>query len=372
MDLLSCQEQIADLLSANSSWVNPSQNHLKAAKYLSYLGLLKIQERYYITCSYEEDHLDWPNVVNSNCDNEIFIDPDFNEACDDIICENCSRYILPNTYQKKRFHLLSVYLNSERIIDWFENQLSSSNLIWQRVERGVYHICSQGHIVSFIILDFCTEAIFLTIDRLKVHPTVIITLRKNLPNLLLTFSIVPIVDLFCQRKALIQIFQDAVRKGVPELIPNTSLQVLPTSYISLKRVELIVPKKLLELQVIEGTVYINNIEVINKKAVSCLNVFRVLFKQFLHNFETELPPEKHTLLSMNQLEKRLNLSLDADLEHQIRKPLNAIQRTIKTLLAKELGLNVERNDVIQTLGWPGSSGRDYGYRINPFTLTIKK
>lgn len=171
-------EQIADLLSSNSSWVNPSQNHIKAARYLFDLGWIQMQERYYIVCSCEEDYLDWPNVIDPSCSNEIFIDPDFDEACDDAICENCSRHILPNTYQKQRFHLLSIYLNIEKIIDWFETELNDSRLMWEKVEKGVYYVCNQGRTVNLIILDFCTDAIFLTIDKLRVHPTVLITLKK--------------------------------------------------------------------------------------------------------------------------------------------------------------------------------------------------
>ncbi|MDR1139419.1 MAG: hypothetical protein LBJ80_04175 [Rickettsiales bacterium] len=369
MLLQSFHEQIADLLSSNSSWVNPSQNHIKAARYLLDLGLIKMQERYYIVCSREEDHLDWPNVIDPSCSNEVFIDPDFDEACDDAICENCSRHILPNTYQKQRSHLLSIYLNIEKIIDWFETELNDSRLMWEKVEKGVYYVCNQGRIVNLIILDFCTDAIFLTIDKLRVHPTVLITLKKDIPNLLLSLYVVRMVELFCQLKTLTEIFQEAAKRGVPEVVENTSLQVLPASYISLKRVEPIVPTKLLELQVVKGMVYVNSVEVINKKAVSCLNIFRILFKQFLHDCEKELPPEKHTLLNINQLEKLLGLSLEADLEHQIRRPLNKMQKMIKATLAKELGLSIERNDVIQTLGWQRLS---HGYRINPFTLTIKK
>ena len=49
-----------------------------------------------------------------------------------------------------------------------------------------------------------------------------------------------------------------------------------------------------------------------------------------------------------------------------------MQRTITEKLASKLGLNIERNDVIQALGWPGSGGKEYGYRLNPFTLVPKK
>ncbi len=125
------------------------------------------------------------------------------------------------------------------------------------------------------------------------------------------------------------------------------------------------------MQLIEGSLYVNNIEILNKKAVACMKVFRILFEQFLHDCKKELPPEKHMLLSITEIEKRLNLDPEADPEHYIRKPINTIQRTIKTTLAKKLGLNIERNDVIQTVGWPGSSRRDYGYRINPFTVVVR-
>ncbi|WP_265015115.1 hypothetical protein [Wolbachia endosymbiont (group B) of Camptogramma bilineatum] len=273
-------EQIADLLSSNSSWVNPSQNHIKAARYLFDLGWIKMQERYYIVCSREEDRLDWPNVVDPSCSNEIFIDSDFDEACDDAICENCSRHILPNTYQKQRFHLLSIYLNTEKVIDWFETKLNDSRLMWEKVEQGVYYICNQGRIVNLIILDFCTDAIFLTIDKLRVHPTVLITLKKDIPNLLLNLYVVPMVKLFCQLKTVTEIFREAAKRGVPKVVENTSLQVLPASYISLKRVEPIIPTKLLELQVVKGMVYVNSIEVINKKAASCL----IFFEYYLGNF----------------------------------------------------------------------------------------
>jgi len=368
MVLQSCQKQISDLFSSDSSLVNPNQNYITAAKYLSDLELIKMQERFYIICSYRQDRLDWPNVVDQYCDNEIFIDEDFDEVCDNIICENCHRDILPNTYKKQRFHRLSVYLNPEKIMNWFEGQLSNANFLWQKIEEGVYHVGGQGEIVSLIILDFCTNPTFLTIDRLRVNPTVLVIIRKNLPDIPLNLPIVEMVDLLCQRKTFIEVFQEAVKKGVPELIPNISMQILHTTYVPLKQIEPTKKKDLLELQLIEGKLYVSNIEIINEKAVACMRVFRVLFEQLLDDCKKGLSP---ALLSIHELTKRLNLDTEADPEHHIRKPLNTIQRTIKTTLAKKLGLNIGRNDVIQTVGWPGSSRKDYGYRINPFTVVIK-
>lgn len=371
MVLQSCQEQISDLLSSGSSWVNPSGSHIKAAKYLSNLGLIRIQEKHYIICAHKEDRLDWPNVVDPNCDNEIFIDENFDEVCDNIICENCNRDIFPNSDQKQRFHLLSVYLNPEKIIDWFESQLSNPNFMWQKVEKGIYYVGGWGNIVNIIILDFCTDETFLTIDKLRIHPTILIVLKRNIPDIPLDLFIVQMVDLFCQRKALIEVFQEAIKRGIPKLIPNTSMQVLPASYISLKRIEHAKERKLLELRLVEGTLHVNDIEVVSEKAVACINIVQTLFGQFLDDCKKGLPPEKYTLLSIKEIGKRLDLSQEADLEQKIRRPLNKMQERIKSILARKLGLNIERDDVIQTVGWPGSSSKGNGYRINPFTLVIK-
>lgn len=49
-----------------------------------------------------------------------------------------------------------------------------------------------------------------------------------------------------------------------------------------------------------------------------------------------------------------------------------MQRTIKEKLANQLGLNIKRDDVIQTIGWPELTCKEHGYRLNPFTLVLKK
>ncbi|WP_339048029.1 hypothetical protein [Candidatus Mesenet endosymbiont of Phosphuga atrata] len=49
-----------------------------------------------------------------------------------------------------------------------------------------------------------------------------------------------------------------------------------------------------------------------------------------------------------------------------------MQKNITEKLAKTSGLNVKRDDVIQTLPWSAMSGKEYGYRLNPFILIFRK
>lgn len=370
MALQSSQKQVvANILESSDSWIDPQNDYLETAAYLAELGFIRLKEVYFIICSRMEDHLDWPHVFYPDCSNEIPISPDFDEECDDMLCEDCCRYILPNTHQKKRFHLLSTNLNLENIADWFENLLRTSELIWRKAAEGIYHVSCYNNIVSLIVLDFCPDAIHLTIDRLRIQPTVLITVRENVPDLPLALPIVKMTDLFCEHRTLNEILFEAVETGVPELISNASSQIFPI--IPLRETKPVLPKKALELKFTSGIVYINDVEVVNKRAKSCISVFNVLFKQFLHDFSNDIPKEEHKPLSIEKIADLLHSEV-MDLEQQIRYPLNKMQRMIKDKLANQLGLGIKREDVIQTIGWPELACKEYGYRLNPFTLTLKK
>lgn len=82
---------------------------------------------------------------------------------------------------------------------------------------------------------------------------------------------------------------------------------------------------------------------------------------------------KILFIETRKIAESLGLDLSTtDLEQQIRHPLNKMQRTIKKKLASKIGLNINRNDIIQTLRWSGIGTKEYGYAINPLTVVLKK
>lgn len=118
------------------------------------------------------------------------------------------------------------------------------------------------------------------------------------------------------------------------------------------------------LHIINNEIYINNIKIIGKYAVSRLNVMHVLLAQFLQDFKNGLPAEEYQFLNINQLAERLDFnSAIHNLEHKIRRPLNRIMKTIKEELFEEL-------NIIEIAGWPGYSNKEHGYRLNPFILSL--
>lgn len=127
--------------------------------------------------------------------------------------------------------------------------------------------------------------------------------------------------------------------------------------------------KILHLHIINNSIYISNIQIISKYSAARLGIMRVLLAQFWQDFKSGLPAEKYKFLNINQLGERLGFNSEIhNLEYKIRRPLNRMIKSIKEILFKELG--IDYSNVIENFGWPGYSCKKYGYRLNPFILSL--
>ena len=377
MALRSCLKQNAAhedalqaLLESSNSWINPNQVYLEAAHHLGQLGFIQIKEHYFIKCANPLDALDFGNLINPDCENKIAIADDFDESCDDLMCEECGRYILPITHQKQRFHVVSLSLQKQTIVQWFEAELRE--FVFKNQSAGVYHVLLDSGFVTIILPDFLDNPSYLAVDRMKAQPTLIITLRKILPHLPLDITTIKLLDVMSERLSLQQSLHRAIEHGVPKEIPNVSRQVLP--FVSLHRPNMTEKPTTYSIAIGSEGIFVGGVHVIGKQAPSRIQIFRILLEQYWRDFEEGKPKEMHTPLNLHQIAERLepHMGLIDDLEQQIRRPLNKMQKAIEETLAKELGVNIKRDDIIQTLGWPGFKKQEYGYRLNPFNLVFTK
>lgn len=377
MALRSCLKQNAAhedalqaLLEASNSWINPNQIYLEAAYHLGQLGFIQLKEHYFIKCANPLDALDFDGLINPDCENKIPIHDDFDESCDDLICEECGRYILPITQQKQRFHVVSLSLQKQAIVQWFEAELE--DFTFKNQSAGVYHVLLDSGFLTIILPDFIDNPSCLAVDKLKAQPTLIITLRKSLSYLPLDITTIRLSDLMSERLSLQQGLHMAIEHGVPKEIPNVSRQILP--FISLHQPKIAEKPITYSITIDSEGIFVGGIHVIGKQAPSRIQIFRILLEQYWRDFEEGKPKEMHTPLNLHQIAERLepHMGLIDDLEQQIRRPLNKMQKAIEETLAKELGVNIKRDDIIQTLGWPGFKKQEYGYRLNPFNLVFTK
>jgi hypothetical protein len=364
------EDALQALLEGRYSWIKPNQIYLEAAYHLGQLGFIQLKEHYFIKCANPLDALDFDGLINPDCENKIPIPDDFDESCDDLICEECGRYILPITQQKQRFHVVSLSLQKQAIVQWFEAELRE--FVFKNQSAGVYHVLLDSGFVTMVLPDFIDNPSYLAIDRIKAQPTLIITLRKSLPHLPIDITTIRLSDLMSERLSLQQGLHMAMEHGIPKEIPNVSRQILP--FIPLHQPKIAEKPITYSITIDSEGIFVGGIHVIGKQAPSRIQIFRILLEQYWRDFEEGKPKDMHTPLNLHQIAECLepHMGLIDDLEQQIRRPLNKMQKAIEETLAKELGVNIKRDDIIQTLGWPGFKKQEYGYRLNPFNLVFTK
>ena len=197
-------------------------------------------------------------------------------------------------------------------------------------------------------------------------------ITTNLPIKIPTLSI---ADVIANKEDLSTRIMDVGRKGMLSMLPNisTSLLSVPQTVMNREEEEEAEEREI-ELKFLEGIVYVNGIEVIPRSATSRVLIFKVLLEQYLKDFTGGLGVEEHKFLTITQISELIEPYVGAgrDVEQQVRRPLNKIQKAVQEAMAQKLGVHVDRHCLIETKGWPGCSSKEYGYRLNPRTISFRK
>jgi hypothetical protein len=179
----------------------------------------------FIKCYNPKDFKD--SVTNFDCENQIYIEDDFDEDCDDLVCDNCRRYILPNSHSKTRFVESTVQLNFPKITQFLERHLGKQQLHFYLLSKGVYTVMSPYGIVTLALLDICTDHRHLTIDKSKAMPTLILNVRAKVPSMIIAAPIISVADLIHNPLSLKDLIKQTCQTSVCEVIPNYSASILP-------------------------------------------------------------------------------------------------------------------------------------------------
>ena len=368
-------DAIKALMMHQGSWVDLNLEYQDALMFLQEYQFARQYSSLFVKCCNKKDVQDLNFVANYDCRNRIYIEPDFDEDCDDLVCDNCGRYILPTTHNKHRFTETTVDLNYKAITEFIEDSMRQHQISFHQLSKGIYAVMSQHGIATVVIMDLCDDYRYLTVDKLKATPTLLLNIRDKLPKTGIEVQRLAVADFITMPELLADAIIKTCKLGVSETLPNQSASILPFPNFNLAAPKQIVEEKYLEIKINDAGVSINNILVIGKQASSRLLIFRLLLEQYWQDFEIAKPPEQHGFLNMNQLSDLMepHVGMINDLEQQIRRPLNKIQKVIQEILAKDLGLPVQRHDVIETRGWPGCNKKqEFGYRLNPNKLLFRK
>jgi hypothetical protein len=163
----------------------------------------------------------------------------------------------------------------------------------------------------------------------------------------------------CVSEALASQEPRTVTSAIPIFSGNRPLQ--PTvERSSAKRRRFVV-------EVHENTVLVEDAVVVNPQAGPRHKLFMFLWDRFVADLAERRAPADFTRLSVASIADELGYE-DVD---NARRLVNNLQTDIADQVRKQLGLPIDREDVVETCRMKGQSDDEAGYRLNPLTVAIR-
>ncbi len=102
-------------------------------------------------------------------------------------------------------------------------------------------------------------------------------------------------------------------------------------------------------------------------------MFQVLWERFLEDIKEGNSPADFHAMSVKEIASALDKQTGryTDDLTTTRRNINRLQSSIETAVKKNLGSPIDREDIVQTCKWQGTSDDNFGYRINPFTVVAR-
>jgi len=370
-------EHAAVLLEDGRQIENPPPELLVAAERLESLGLIQPAHREYVLCAEPRDR-DFP-PRSRHCRGRIYLDAGTDEEGDDFRCEKCERPVYPFRYGKLRHPVLEVHVRQEGVLVYLRQRLVEVDAQVREAGRGAFLLPSLGQTgVSVYVVDVDGPADHKLNDRDRAagEPTCFVAINPRafegrfvqedwLCRVSLTDLVAGRIDF---AKAL------AVLAGVspPQSTTKATIPVYAKGHVLIQPVEKPHPERVFFVELAEDTVRVNGQIVVGPQAGPRLKVFRILWKQFVTDLAHGRDPEQFHAINMWHLSRRMEeKGQHYDDETALRRVVNNLQSDIETVVKRELGLAIGREDIVQTCRATSHTSAEGGYRINPFSVALR-
>jgi len=353
----------------------PPEALVAASEHLRTLGLVEIQWKEYVCCADPQDG-DFP-PKNRYCRGRIYLDDALDEAGHDLRCPECERPVFPYQYRKRRHREMRTAVSAQGVLAYVPGRLQESAENVREIAAGTYRAEMNGRDVTVCVVDYCGDEKYLARDWARTNPTCYIVVNsKHGDEKFLDEAWVARVSLaqvVCGEVDFKKQLHEVAAAGPPQALRNASIAVYARGAPPI--VEPVAPTQLKRRFVLEcgpNTVRVEGEVVVAPQAGTRFDVFHILWRQFLEDLKAGSPPANFRALSVNDLDSRLQ---EEGTRHDdvttIRRAINRLQDDIATALRKRLGLPIDRENIVQTCRSRGQEDKDYGYRINPFTVAAR-
>ena len=370
-------EHIARLLQDGYLAVAPSAEVLAAADHLRDLGIIDTECREFVKCANHED-ADFP-PHNRNCPGRIYLGDQLHESGGELRCPDCNRIVFPDHYSKRHFSELRVRVLRDGVMSFIEGLLVKTDLDVRRGGAGLLNLTVGDDVANVCVVDYCENQKVFSRDRAIQYPTcyVAVNARDFEARFLPEDWIhrVLLADVICGVKDIISLVRSAIQQGTPTSLRQASIPVcdkcpLP---VVIEPINTTKAGRQFVVEVGDGVVRVEGVQVIAKQAGPRFIIFQTLWKQFLGDLQKGIPPDDFTAIPITDLMTALETRTDKRYpdETTVRRTINLLQNDIEKTLKKTQGVPIDREDVMQTCARTGQLDTAFGYRINPFTVTVR-
>jgi hypothetical protein len=353
----------------------PPEALVAASEHLRTLGLVEIQWKEYVCCADPQDG-DFP-PKNRYCRGRIYLDDALDEAGHDLRCPECERPVFPYQYRKRRHREMRTAVSAQGVLAYVPGRLQESAENVREIAAGTYRAEMNGRDVTVCVVDYCGDEKYLARDWARTNPTCYIVVNsKHGDEKFLDEAWVARVSLaqvVCGEVDFKKQLHEVAAAGPPSTVLNASVAVYARGAPPI--VEPVAPTRLQRRFVVEcgsKTVRVEDEVVVSPQAGTRFDVFHILWQQFLEDLRSECRPGEFHMVTVKDLDAKLQAE---GTRHEdvatIRRAVNRLQDDIATAVKKKLGLPIDREDIIETCRWRGQDDKNYGYRINPLTVTAR-
>lgn len=364
---------VGQLLQDGAVIRSPSDEHFATGEPLKQLGLVELQVREYVRCANHEDQ-DFSHT-NRHCTGRIYLAP---AGPQELRCPTCERSVYPDNYDKRRYQELQTRVCKDGVLAHLRSLLSSDPTTVKDLGEGVFRVDVGSDGVIVCVVDYCSDARFLSRDRALEHPTCFIAVNpRDYDSKFLEETWIrrtSLAEIVCGHIELPQLVEEASRAR-PSSILRASVPVVTNGPVRVvvEPVVAVSASRRFVVEVGDGIVRIEGIKVIAEQAGPRFVVFKTMVQWFLDDLREGLPLADFRLWTLEKLAEELHAQIGTEYEDtmSVRRLVNNLQSDIEKKLKQTLGLAIDREDVIQTCRSSSQSDAARGYRINPSTVAIR-
>lgn len=376
-DSLVTLELAERLLEDGARISEPTLEVQDAASRLEREGLLEISLGEAVRCSEPRDR-DFP-PRNRHCSGLIRLDDGLDEDADEITCPDCQRVVRPFAHRKLRRSVLDVSVRHKSAVEWIRRRLEHVSPQIRELGTAAFHLQELGSLgvtVCVIDADGPGEDLLNRRDTAAARPVCYITLdpRSEQPRLLQEPWIchVRLAELVSGHTDLGSVLADLASRPQPSHVSRADIPVFARGHTLIQSTPAPTKDRLFHLQLTDSTLLVDGVSVIGPQAGPRLDLVRILWRQHLHDLASGVPASGFNAMSVGRLIKQMKTCGHSyNDETSLRRLINNFQSDVENFVKRRIGAPIDREDIIQTCPMSNQADRSGGYRLNPYTVSVR-